>query len=181
MPELRDIIEGCKRNDRKSQDLLYQKYSAMLFGVSLRYTNCRDDAEDVLQEGFVKIFKNISMYSMDKSFEGWIRRIVINTAITHYRKNLKHAYQEDVTGTAGEKAESAHYHESEFTKEELLNAINALPHGYRTVFNMYVIEGYKHKEIAEILEIDINTSKSQLSRAKKHLQRELLELSKVNL
>lgn len=181
MPELRDIIEGCKRNERKSQDLLYSKYSAMLFGVSLRYTNCRDDAEDVLQEGFVKIFKNIGMYSMDKSFEGWIRRIVINTAITHYRKNLKHAYQDDVTGPAVERAEGEQYHESEYTKEELLNAINALPHGYRTVFNMYVIEGYKHKEIAENLDIDINTSKSQLSRAKKYLQRELLEMSKVNL
>jgi RNA polymerase sigma factor (sigma-70 family) len=181
MPELREILEGCKRNERKYQDMLYKRFSRLLYGVSLRYTNSQEEAEDVLQEGWVKIFKNVSSYSLDNSFEGWIRRIMINTAITHYRKNLKHAYQEDVTDDAYAKFDSVNPGDSEFTQEELMKAINSLPPGYKLVFNMYVVEGFKHKEIAEQLNIDINTSKSQLSRAKKFLQRELLEMSAIKL
>lgn len=181
MTDLHEIIEGCKRNRRGAQDALYEKYSSMLFGVCLRYTKNRYDAEDVLQEGFVKIFKNIAMYSQDRSFEGWIRRIMINTAITHYRKNLRHAYHDDIDDMPHVKVQEADFGVCEFTREELMNTINALPDGYRMVFNMYVVEGYKHKEIAEMLGIDINTSKSQLSRAKKYLQRELDTLSKINL
>lgn len=135
-----------------------------------------------MQEGWVKIYKNIHTYSINNSFEGWVRRIMVNTAITHYRKNLKHAYQADVTELAYTKdSHTDGFLHAEYTREELMNAINALPDGYRMVFNMYVVEGYKHKEIAEQLEIDINTSKSQLSRAKKYLQRELQEMSKIHL
>lgn len=182
MTDLNELIEACKRNKRAAQDELYKRYSSMVFGVCLRYTNCRHDAEDVMQEGWVKIFKSIDSFSMEYSFEGWIRRIMINTAITHYRKNLKHAYQDDITEMAytRDDHQEAFLH-AEFNREELLKAINALPDGYRVVFNMYVVEGYKHKEIADMLEIDINTSKSQLSRAKKYLQRELQEMSKVYL
>jgi len=147
----------------------------------MRYTKNRFEAEDVLQEGLVKIFKNIDMYSMEKSFEGWIRRIMINTAITYYRRNKKHAYQEDITDVAYSKYDVDYMGDADFTKEELMNTINALPNGYRMVFNLYVIEGYKHKEIAEMLGVDINTSKSQLSRAKKYLQQELLKLSEVKI
>ena len=181
MTDLHEIIEGCKRNKRGHQDALYQRFSSMLFGVCLRYTGNQFDAEDVLQEGFVKIFKNIGMYSEEKSFEGWIRRIMINTAITFYRRNLKHAYHDDVDESFDLHGDIGPDHSTDFSKEELMKAINALPSGYKMVFNMYVIEGYKHKEIAEALDIDINTSKSQLSRAKKYLQRELLEMSKINL
>ncbi|MCB0760624.1 MAG: RNA polymerase sigma factor [Flavobacteriales bacterium] len=181
MAELREIIEGCKRKDRRYQDELYRKYSAMLFGLCLRYTKSREEAEDVLQEGLVKIYKSIGSYSMSNSFEGWMRRIVINTAITHYRKNLKHAYHEDITEMSHNSVSTPDDFSNEFSREELLNVINKLPDGYRIVFNMYVVEGYKHKEISEILGIDINTSKSQLSRAKKYLQRELELLSKINL
>ncbi len=181
MIELREIIEGCKRKDRRHQDELYRRYSSMLFGLCLRYTKSREEAEDVLQEGMVKIFKSVGTYSMTNSFEGWMRRIVINTAITHYRKNLKHAYQEDIDDTPQTKYQEVDNYDSDFTQKELLGAINNLPNGYRMVFNMYVVEGYKHKEIAEMLKIDINTSKSQLSRAKKFLQRELEHLSKINM
>jgi RNA polymerase sigma-70 factor (ECF subfamily) len=181
MADLKEIIEGVKKKQRKYQDLLYTKYSGMLFGICLRYTKNRFEAEDVMQEGFVKIYKNIGMYSQNKSFEGWIRRIMINTAITNYRKNQKHAYHEDVTELTSTGHDVDAPYQSDFTKEELMNVINDLPPGYKMVFNLYVIEGYKHKEIAEIMEIDINTSKSQLSRAKKYLQRELKELSKINL
>lgn len=179
--ELEELINGCRRNKRKSQDALYSRYSPMLLGVCMRYTKNKFDAEDVLQEGFVKIFKNIGKYSMDKSFEGWIRRIMINTAITFYRRNLKHAYHDDVDEAHDISDSLGPDINAEFSQEEMMQAINALPDGYRIVFNMYVIEGYKHKEIAEQLEIDINTSKSQLSRAKKYLQRELQEMSKINL
>ncbi len=181
MTDLREIIEGCKKNKRKSQDALYERYSGMLFAVCLRYTRNQFDAEDVLQEGFVKIFKNIGMYSPGKSFEGWIRRIMVNTAITFYRRNLKHAYHDDVSESHELYDDLGPDQNAEFSQEELMNAINKLPAGYKMVFNMYVVEGYKHKEIAEALDIDINTSKSQLSRAKKYLQRELLEMSKINL
>lgn len=181
MAELAEIIDGCKRNKRMYQDMLYKKYAPMLFAVCLRYTNSRFDAEDVLQEGFVKIYKNLDMYSQDKSFEGWVRRIMINTAITFYRRNLKHAYHDDVDDAHNLSADIGPDSNAEFTREELLIAIERLPAGYKMVFNMYVVEGFKHKEIADQLGIDINTSKSQLSRAKKHLQRELIEMSKINL
>ncbi len=181
MSDLREVIDGCKKNKRKYQDALYKKYAAMLYGICLRYTRNQFDAEDVLQEGFVKIYKNIHTYSQDRSFEGWIRRIMINTAITHYRKNLKHAYHDDVDEAHDLSGQLGPDQTAEFTQGELMEAISRLPAGYKMVFNMYVVEGYKHKEIAEALDIDINTSKSQLSRAKKYLQRELQEMSKINL
>lgn len=182
MEDLAQIIEGCKKGKKRAQDALYARYSSMAYGVCLRYTKNKFDAEDVMQEAWVKIYKKIDTYSLNNSFEGWVRRIMVNTAITHYRKNLKHAYQSDVTELAYTRDEHQDgFMHAEYTREELMKCINALPDGYRMVFNMYVIEGYKHKEIAEQLEIDINTSKSQLSRAKKYLQRELKELSKIYL
>ncbi len=179
--ELEKIISGCISKERKAQDAFFKTYNGLLFGVCLRYTKNRFEAEDVLQEGLVKIYKNMHMYSEGKSFEGWIRRIMINTAITYYRKMQKHAYHEDVSEVSVASSDSELFSECEFTKEELLNTINELPTGYRTVFNLYIIEGYKHKEIAEQLGIDINTSKSQLSRAKKLLQQKLNDLSVIKL
>ena len=179
--EIEEIISGCIKNKRKAQDAFFSKFNGLLFGVCLRYTNNRFEAEDVMQEGLVKIYKNMHMYSPGRSFEGWIRRIMINTAITHYRKMQKHAYHEDVSEVAVASSDSELFSECEFTKEELMNTINELPNGYRTVFNLYVIEGYKHKEIAEKLKIDINTSKSQLSRAKKVLQQKLNDLAIIKI
>jgi len=183
MAELSEIIEGCKRNKRKYQDMLYAQYSSMLFGICLRYTKSRFEAEDIMQEGWVKIFKHIGTYSMDRSFEAWMRRIMINTAITNYRKNLKHAYHEDVADSevSGGMFHATDPNNLEYTAGELRQTIEKLPEGYKMVFNLYVVEGYKHKEIAEMLSIDINTSKSQLSRAKKYLQRELQQLSEITL
>jgi len=180
MTELAELIEGCKKNLRQAQDALYKRFSPMSYGVCLRYTRSKYDAEDIMQEGWVKVFTHIDSYSKDNSFEGWVRRIMINTAITNYRRNLKHAFQEDVEDVPWLEDSSSHP-DNEFSREELMKAINGLPNGYRMVFNMYVIEGYKHKEIADMLQIDINTSKSQLSRAKKCLQKELEEMAKVNL
>lgn len=180
MTELAEIIEGCKKENEKYRQMLYRKFSGFTYGVCLRFARNDFDARDIMQEGWVKIFRHISSYSQDNSFEGWIRRIMINTAITLYRKNLKHAYQEDITDVAFSKYDREPMEDLDFTREEMMNAIKELPAGYGMVFNMYVIDGYKHKEIGEMLGIDINTSKSQLSRAKKYLQKELLKLSEIN-
>lgn len=179
MEEIKGIIEGCVRGEKRAQDALYKKYASLLYGICLRYAKNKMEAEDVLQEVFVKIYNNIHTYHNDGSFEGWLRRIAVNTSITQYRKNLKHAYQEDVDDLVKSKNDPIEVEDLEFTAEEMMLCINRLPSGYKTVFNLYVIEGFMHKEIADMLEIDVNTSKSQLSRAKTYLQRELAEISKI--
>ncbi|MDZ4752554.1 MAG: RNA polymerase sigma factor [Flavobacteriales bacterium] len=179
MDDIREIIDGCVRGEKRWQDKMYLKFNSLLFGICLRYTKNKMEAQDVLQDVFVKVFNNIHTYHHNGSFEGWLRRIAVNTSITNYRKNLKHAYQEDVDDLVRHKEDPVSFDNAEFTKEELLFCINKLPTGYRTVFNLYVVEGFMHKEIAGMLEIDVNTSKSQLSRAKTHLQKELGELSKI--
>jgi RNA polymerase sigma-70 factor (ECF subfamily) len=181
MDEIKDIIEGCVRGEKRSQDLLYRKFASLLYGICLRYAKNKMEAEDVLQEVYVKIYNNISSYHHDGSFEGWLRRIAVNTSITYYRKNLKHAFQEDIDDVVQHKNDPLQFDDLEFTQEELMNCIGKLPTGYKTVFNLYVIEGFMHKEIADMLSIDVNTSKSQLSRAKSHLQKELAEISKIKM
>lgn len=181
MDEIKDIIEGCVRGEKRSQDRLYRKFASLLYGICLRYAKNKMEAEDVLQEVFVKIYNNISSYHHDGSFEGWLRRIAVNTSITYYRKNLKHAFQEDIDEMVQHKNDPVHFDDLEFTQEELMTCIGKLPTGYKTVFNLYVIEGFMHKEIADMLNIDVNTSKSQLSRAKSHLQKELAEISKIKM
>lgn len=175
--ELIGLIEECKGQNPVAQRKLYARFSGQLFATAIRHTNCREDAEDVLQDSFVKIFKHIKSYRQDYSFEGWMRRIVVNTAITHYRKNLKHSHHQDISEFPATPRDLENFSDPEFTAEELQLAIAQLPLGYRTVFCMYVIEGFKHNEIAEKLDIDVNTSKSQLSRARKYLQRVLATLS----
>ena len=175
--EVKQLIEGCKRRKPAAQRALYARFSGQLFATAIRYTNGRQDAEDVLQDSFVKIFKHIDSYRKDFSFEGWMRRIVVNTAITQYRRNLKHTNHQDIDDVHATPRDLENEHDPEFTADELESAIAQLPLGYRTVFCMYVIEGYKHQEIADQLGIDVNTSKSQLSRARKYLQRVLATLS----
>lgn len=175
--ELVDLIDQCKAQKPMAQRRLYERFSGQLFATAIRHTNSREDAEDVLQDSFVKIFKHINSYRKDFSFEGWMRRIVVNTAITHYRKNLKHSHHQDIDDVPATPRDLENRQDPEFTADELEFAIAQLPLGYRTVFCMYVIEGYKHQEIAEQLGVDVNTSKSQLSRARKYLQRVLATLS----
>ncbi len=179
MDENKDLIEGCVRGEKASQDKLYKKFCSLLFGICLRYAKNRMEAQDVLQDVFVKIFGNIHTYHHDGSFEGWLRRIAVNTSITHYRKNLKHAYQEDIDDMVRHKNDPIAYEDLEFTAEEMMLCIEKLPHGYKTVFNLYVVEGFMHKEIGDMLGIDVNTSKSQLSRAKTYLQKELAAISQI--
>jgi len=173
------IIEGCARHDRKAQQVLYDKYSRLLLGVCLRYASDKAEAEDILQESFLKIFLNIKDFTGTGSFIGWLRKVAVNTSITHYHKNLKYRYHVEIEEYVSVETGEASFEEDFFTSEELYTVLNELPTGYRMVFNLYAVEGYKHKEIAKKLEIDVNTSKSQYSRAKKQIQEKLGELKKV--
>jgi RNA polymerase sigma factor (sigma-70 family) len=174
---LEEIIEGCKQNKLKYQKKLYELYKDKMFAICMRYAKSFEEAEDVFQDAFVKVFKYIHQFDYKGSFDGWISRIFVNTAITNYKLNKKRYYKEEIDVTDYER-ESFEIDEPEFTMDELMKVINELPLGYKTIFNLYAIEGYKHKEIAEMLEIDINTSKSQYSRAKKILREKLMKLSK---
>ena len=158
------LIEGCIDNRRDAQYELYNLLSGKMFAVCLRYARNREAAEDLLQEGFVKVFNNIEKFRSEGSFEGWVRRIIVNTAIEHYRKSTKmysiinvEEVEMDVPWTDNGDV---------LQLEDLTNLINKLSPGYRTIFNMYVVEGYSHKEIGEMLEISEGTSKSQLARAR---------------
>lgn len=166
------LLSKCLQNDRNAQFYLYEKYSKSIFGVCLRYAKNSTDAEDILQEGFIKVFKYLKDYSGKGSFEGWIRRIMITTALNYYKK--KNLLNKDVD------PENTYYSLpanneilSAMTHKELLAMIRELPHGYQTVFNLNTIEGYSHKEISEIMNISVNTSKSQLSRAKHSLREKI--------
>jgi RNA polymerase sigma factor (sigma-70 family) len=181
MQDLSKIIRLCKKQNKAAQKHLYDVYSPVLFGICLRYGSDRDDAEDILQKGFIKILTKIKQYRDEGSFEGWMKRIMVNTAISHYHKHKKHRQNYDITEAPEVFTTTNEYGAEDFTAEELLKVIQSLPEGYRTVFNLYAVEGFKHKEIAEQLDININTSKSQYSRAKKLLQQKLAELQKINL
>ncbi|HOU29842.1 MAG TPA: RNA polymerase sigma factor [Bacteroidales bacterium] len=174
-----EIIEGCARHDRRAQQMLYDRYSRLLFGVCMRYASDRAEAEDILQESFLKIYFSIRDYSGTGSFTGWMRKIVVNTAITHYHRNLKHKHYVEIEDYVSVETGVSSFEEDFFTSDELFKVLNELPPGYRMVFNLYAIEGYKHKEIAEMLGIDINTSKSQYSRAKAALREKLEVLRKL--
>lgn len=174
------LIEKCRKNDRAAQKLLYNRYAPIMLGICMRYVYERSEAEDILQEGFLKIFTKIGEFEGRGSFEGWMKRIFVNTAITHYHKNAKHnKYHYDINEVHVPKSEKPAYGESEYTREELLKIIHSLPEGYKIVFNLYALEGYKHKEIAEMLKIDINTSKSQYSRAKKLIRKKLEAIGQI--
>lgn len=168
-----DLIRGCIDGVRKYQESMYGIYAGKMYSVCLRYCNNSDDAQDVLQDGFVKIFKNLEKFRGEGSFEGWVRRIFVNTAIEHYRKK---ANLISISETVEVSREDDNFNSLDrLAEKDILNIIKKLSPGYRTVFNMYVIEGYSHKEIGELLNISEGTSKSQLARAKMILQKLVIE------
>ena len=181
MLDEKDIIEGCCRNERKAQKALYERYAPVLLGVCIRYSGRRDEAEDILQDGLIKVYFNIRDFAGTGSFINWMKKIMVNTAITHYHRNLKHHYHQDIEDIRETDIEGMDLNTSDFTREELFNVIRDLPDGYRMVFNLYAIEGFKHKEIADLLKIDVNTSKSQYSRAKGLIRKRLGALKKIAL
>lgn len=176
--ELKELLARCKSNERSAQSQLYQRFASKVFATALRYTDSRDEAADIAQESWVKVFRHLGKFTEFNSFEGWVRRITVNTAITHYRRNLKHRYHEDVSETLATPLDFESSKKADFTMEEIHKAMAALPKGYRTVVQLYLVDGYSHKEIADMLGVDINTSKSQLSRGRKQLQAFLLAMSK---
>lgn len=178
--QLKVIIAGCLKNKRRSQEKLFQLYYGKMLGVCMRYSRDRDSAEEVLQEGFIKIFEKLDRFDYKGSFEGWMRRIMANTAIDSIRKSKKDPMLTDKDEDFKLGAEDAMVlkEESDFVglKAEIaLEAIGSLSPAYKAVFNLYVIEDYTHKEIAEILGISEGTSKSNLSKAKLNLQKVLKE------
>lgn len=169
-----EIISGCQKGDRKFQEMLYNALSQKMFGVCMRYANEYASAEDLLQEGFVKVYRNIEKYRGEGSFEGWVRRIFVNTAIEHYRKKAQMHVVHD-----SQLLQYEYYDDNalgKLMKEDVVKIIQTLSTGYRTIFNLYVIEGYSHKEIGEQLGISEGTSKSQLARARYLLQKKVMEL-----
>lgn len=172
-----EIIRGCIGGERKFQRLLFDKYAATMLGVCIRYFRNIEEAEDAMQEGFIKVYANIDKFRFEGSFEGWIRRIMINTALNYYRSNLKHYFHSDIEETEDRVILEKEFNQ-DFYVEDLLKIVRDLPPGYQMIFNLFEIEGYSHKEIAEILNISKNTSKSQLLKARKLLQKKLLQLSK---
>jgi RNA polymerase sigma factor (sigma-70 family) len=163
-----DLIQGCLAGDRRMQEEMYRRFSPRMYGVCLRYAGNAEEAQDILQEGFIKIYKKLSSYRGDGSFEGWIRRIFVNTAIEHFRRKV---YQQPITDHHENTVEGKYLSVlDELAEKDILKLIQELSPGYRTVFNLYVVEGYTHKEIGDMLNISEGTSKSQLSRAKVVLQ-----------
>ena len=174
----KEIIGRCLTGDRKAQTLLYKKHSPKMFGICMRYAKNNTDAEDILQEGFIKVFRYLNDYRGDGSFEGWMRRIMITTSLNFYKK--KNLLKNDIDlDRLKINLSSSPEAISNMTMDELLSLIQKLPTGYRTVFNLNTIEGYTHQEISELLNISINTSKSQLSRAKSSLKSKLAKLLAV--
>ncbi len=164
------LIDGCKARNPLSQRQLYEKYSRKMMGVCMRYTNNRDEAEDVLQDGFVKVFEKINSFQSQGSFEGWLRRIFVNTSLDNIRKNKENNLLADID-QVGYSLDSGQSVEGDLNAEELLKILNSIPAGYKVVFNMFVIEGYSHKEIAEELGVSESTSKTQFLRAKAYLMK----------
>lgn len=175
---INELLEGCRAGNRKMQEALYRQTAPKMLVVCMRYAKDKMEAEDVLQMGYIKIFQKINEYRGDGAFEGWIRKVMVNTAIESYRKNLRtmnvvpieDAYDQPSTG----------FDFSRLGMQDLLKVIQKLADGYRVVFNMYIIEGYSHKEIAETLGISEGASKSQLSRARAILKEEIIKMEGIN-
>ncbi len=166
LPE-KELISLCLSNDTLAQNELYRRFAGRMTAVCMRYAKNREDAVDILQDGFLKVFLHLQSFKAEGSFEGWIKRIMINTALKHYRKNLKFKNEMDIEAAYDLSFDNQIV--SKMSAAELIGYVQTLPDGYRTVFNLYAIEGYQHNEIAKMLDISEGTSKSQLSRARNFL------------
>ncbi|MCW3805972.1 RNA polymerase sigma factor [Plebeiibacterium marinum] len=173
MENLEDIIKRCQKNNSKAQRLLYDTFSPWLFGVCLQYCKDRTEAEDNLQEGFIKIYTNIKKYRFEGSFEGWMRRIVVNTIIESFRKKHPVYFVESLENIVKDEPADTENTVEVINPKELLSMIEELPPKYKLVFNLYAMEGLSHQEISEVLGISTGTSKSNLSRARKILKDKL--------
>ena len=185
--ELQEIVDGCIRGKRKFQKRLFEKYYGKMMAICYRYAKDSDEAQDMVQNGFIKVFKKLDVYNFEGSLEGWIRRIMVNTAIDQIRKNKRNPFLIEDVDRAQNVEEDVPFstEEDEFYSKlkakTAIKAISELSPAYRTVFNMYVIEGFTHKEIADYLGISEGTSKSNLAKAKQKLRAQLtLKFANLN-
>ncbi len=175
----KELIEGCLRGKTQYEKALFDRFSGKMMAVCLRYATDSSEAEDILQEGFVKVFEHLRSFRHEGSLEGWIRRIVVTTALKHLRRNKP---TQEITAAED-------FHESpdvpdaitQLGEQDIIRLIGQLPQGCRMVFNLYVIEGYRHNEIADLLAIEESTSRSQLVKARKWLQDKLLSLTRLSV
>lgn len=164
-----ELVRGCVSKNPAAQKLLFERFSRKMMGVCIRYADRGEEAEDMLQNGFIRVFERIETFRGTGSLEGWIRKIMVNESLTYLRKNKTMKMNIDIDDAKYMIPGNNHMGENS-NEKDLLKMIQSLPIGFRTVFNMYAIEGYSHKEIGEQLGISEGTSKSQYSRAKVHLQ-----------
>lgn len=177
-PKYDGIIDGCLAGERRSQQQVYELFYGKMMAVCLRYTKNHDQAKDILQDGFIKVFRSMEHFNREGSFEGWIRRIMVNTAIDHFRR-ARHSYlllgedrsMEEFEDLPDEEEDAGQNDLPDLKPADVINAMQKLTPAYRTVFNLYVFEGMTHKEIADTLSINIGTSKSNLAKAKFNLKR----------
>lgn len=164
------LVIGCLKGDPGAQKALYERFARKMMSICMRYSHNREQAQDMLQDGFVKVFQKMDHFRGDGPLGGWIARTMVNTALDHIRRNKPYDHSLDLT-------EAEHLHQedeqvlSAMSTDELMELIQALPTGYRTVFNLFAIEGFAHKEIAEMLSISENTSKSQFMKARAYLRK----------
>jgi len=172
------IVDGCLEGNRNSQESLYKKYSRKMFAICLRYAKNQETAEDILQDGFIRVFGALNTFRKQGSLEGWIRRIMVNTALEYHRKEVKMYTISEAAEVSSESSDADAL--SQLSNIEVLELLKSLPLGYRNVFNLYAIEGYNHAEISEMLQISEGTSKSQLSRARSLLQQKVIQLNQIS-
>lgn len=173
-----ELVNSCISGNRDAQELLWKLHSKKMMTVCLRYCDSREEAEDVLQDSFIKVFEKLQQWQGTGPLGGWIRTIVVNTTLTYLKSRSKWRYSTDI-----ETAQNIDNEEisalSKLSEESLLTLIATMPPGYKSVFNLFAIEGYSHKEIAEMMEISENTSKTQFLKAKNWLKKNLIELERI--
>lgn len=171
-------LQACIRGERMAQKRFYERFKGKMFALCLRYANSREDAEDVLQEGFVRVFRDLYQYTGAGNFEGWVRKIFVNTALQHLQRQKRGLITVELSGYEPADEDVPLFNTDEPPAKQMIQILQQLPPGFRAVFNLHILEGYTHPEIAEILGISPGTSKSQLLRAKAHF-RKLLDKSLI--
>ncbi len=174
--EVHQLIRGCVKQDRKCQKMLYKAFYGFAMGICLRYAGNRDEAAEVMNQGFFKVFTHIESYDTTRPFKAWLGKIMMNSSIDFYRANLKMAYTEDLDNA--EHVTDGQLIDRNLNYEDLLKMVQQLPQAYRTVFNLFAIEGYSHEEIGAMLNINPGTSKSNLHKARQKLKQMVLNADK---
>ena len=172
-----DLIKGCIKGNAQCQRMLFEQYAGKMMSVCLRYANDTMEAEDIMQDGFIKVYQYLHQFKFEGSFEGWIRRIIVNTAIRHLEKKKIQFKDIDESGANAPKLDPYAY--AHLGQDDLMKLISQLPDGYRIVFDLNVIEGYSHEEIGVMLGIEASTSRSQLVKARRMLQNQIIKLEKI--